>query len=178
MENMSFFDGFTQNDVNVPSHLTYEENGVRAWTDDAEPEEKDGDEARTASFPGETYDSLSMYLDEISAAQLLKRSEELEIAKRIYSGKEKATQAIFSLPFAVKKLLLSAEMVKQGKASLNEIVHSEDVPGSESGETGKHFFACMRQITRLCNRGTRFNFFLRAPDCSAPLRNLCTSHYF
>jgi RNA polymerase primary sigma factor len=164
MEDMSCFDGFTRHDVQDPSHLTYEESGITAWTDDADPEEKDVDEACAASLPGETYDPLSMYLDEISAAQLLKRSEELEIAKRIHEGKEKAMQAIFSLPFAVKKLLLSAEMVKKGKASLNEIVQSEDVPGSRSGETEKRFFACIRQITRLYQKGTAS----AAPLSSAP----------
>jgi RNA polymerase primary sigma factor len=154
MDNMSCFVGFTRHDVQGPSHLGYEESGMRAWTADADPEEKDGDEASAASFPGETYDPLSMYLDEISAAQLLKRSEELEIAKRIHGGKEKAMQAIFSIPFTVKKLLLSAEMVKQGKASLNDIVQSEDVPGSIPGETEKRFFACIRQIARLYQQGT------------------------
>ena len=154
MENMSCFDGFARNDVQDQSHLAYEESGMRAWTDDGDPEEKESDEACAASFPGETYDPLSMYLDEISAAQLLKRNEELEIAKRIHEGKEKAMQAIFSLPFAVKKLLLSSEMVKQGKASLNEIVHSEDIPGSIPGKTEKRFFACIRHIARLYQQGT------------------------
>jgi len=154
MEDISCFDGFARHDVNDPSHRTYEENGVRVWTDDNDPEEKDADEPCAASFPGETYDPLSMYLDEISSAQLLKRNEELEIAKRIYIGKEKAMQAIFSLPFAVKKLLMSAEMVKQGKASLNDIIHSEDLPESLPGGAEKRFFACIRQITRLYNQGT------------------------
>jgi RNA polymerase primary sigma factor len=154
MENMSCFDGLMRHDVHEPSHLTYEENGTDAWPDGADPEEKDCDDAGSSSFPGETYDPLSMYLDEISSARLLKRSEELEIAKRIHAGKEKAMQAIFSLPFTVKKLLMSAEMVKQGNMSLNDIVQSEDVPGSLPGEAQKRFFACVRQLTRLYNQRT------------------------
>jgi len=154
VEDMSCIDGYTQYDIPGSSQLAHAESGIGPWTDAVDSEEEGWDEGNVVSPPADTYDPLKMYLHEISATRLLKRSEEIEIAKRIQDGKDKAMRAIFSLPFSVKKLLLSAEMVKQGKSSLTDIVLTEDVPGCVPGETEKRFFAGIRQIERLLRQRT------------------------
>src|SRR3990172_5028703 len=100
LEDMSCIDGYTQCDIPGSSRLAHAESGIGPWTDPVDFEEEGLDEGNIASPPADTYDPLKMYLHEISATQLLKRSEELEIAKRIQDGKEKAMRAIFSLPFS------------------------------------------------------------------------------
>jgi RNA polymerase primary sigma factor len=146
MEEMSCLEEYTRCEV-ANSPLIYAENGLNTWSDN-EAEEEEWEESGTGSYPGDTYDPLKMYLNEIGASQLLKRNEELEIAKRIQDGKELACKTIFSLPFSVQKFISAAEMVKEGKLSLTDIVRSEEVPGSLPGNAKKRFFSAIRTIEK------------------------------
>jgi RNA polymerase primary sigma factor len=143
------FDEYSRCEVPVSSPLAYVKKGLNAWADEADGREEEGEETGAASLPSDTYDPLKMYLNEIGGSHLLKRSEEIDIAKRIQDSKNKAFKSILTLPFSLEKFLLSAERVKLGKASLTDLVRAEEVPGSVPGYTRKRFLANLRQIQSL-----------------------------
>jgi RNA polymerase primary sigma factor len=147
MNDMSCFEEYTRCEVPNPS-LNYTESGLNTWSDETGTEDEEWEESGNSSYTGDTYDPLKMYLNEIGASQLLKRNEELEIAKRIQDGKEKAFKAIFSIPLSVERLLCSAELVKEGKASLTDLIRAEEIPGCLPGDTKKRFLGVISQIRR------------------------------
>lgn len=94
-------------------------------------------------------DPLKMYLREIGAVPLLRRHDETALAQLIEQGEEKALKAIFSLPFATERLILQAEMIRAGRASLSELVRTEESSGITPMDGRMRFFAVVRQIKRL-----------------------------
>jgi len=147
MEDMSCFEEYTRCEV-ANSPLTYAENGLNTWSDENGTEEEEWEDSGSGPYPSDTYDPLKMYLNEIGASQLLKRNEELEIAKRIQDGKEQACKAIFSFPFSVEKLFSAAEFLKEGKLSLTDIIRAEEIPGALPGHAKKRFLTVIRRIEK------------------------------
>jgi hypothetical protein len=118
------------------------------WTDETE-EKEEWEEGEPVPYAADGYSPVKMYLDEIGAIPLLKRSGEIEIAMRIEDGREKLLKALFSLPFVVEKLLKAAEMVRMGEASLTDIIRPSEVSDSASENDRKSFLSSVRQIERL-----------------------------
>jgi len=95
-------------------------------------------------------DLVHIYLKEISGVPLLTREGEVEIAKRMEDGKDKICRVIFSLPFALKKLVTLGNMVMNGEASLTEISqNSEDDSEEELLLERKKFFKITKEIESL-----------------------------
>ncbi|MBI5887922.1 MAG: RNA polymerase sigma factor RpoD [Deltaproteobacteria bacterium] len=82
-------------------------------------------------------DPVRIYMREMGAVPLLKREEEITYAKNIEEAKGELRRLTLTSPFAVREVLRIAERVKQGKASLRELIEEaeETVQLEESSDS-------------------------------------------
>ena len=66
-------------------------------------------------------DPVRMYLQEMGSIPLLSREEEVELAKRIESGRNRAIDAVMSIPLTVKELLKLRNDIENHEVELEEI---------------------------------------------------------
>lgn len=85
----------------------------------------------TGDLGGRTDDPVRMYLREMGSVELLSREGEIEIAKRIESGKELLANSLYASPRTVAAILEWATALKEGKLLLRDIV-SLDTPYEET----------------------------------------------
>jgi len=132
-----------------PREREKEDDGL--WASEEEEEAGSDDEKRD-NFIDSDYEPLKMYLKEMGSIPLLTREGEIAMAKKIERGREKLMKIIFSVPFALERLLSIGEAVKSGEAALDDIVQNGG--GSEDAviyETRK-FVAAIDQIKGLYRR--------------------------
>ena len=91
----------------------------------AEKEEAEGDELEVETF-GRATDPVRMYLREMGSVALLTREGEVEIAKRIESGKREVLSVVLNCPMAVKEVINLGSMVKAGKVEIREVTNKID----------------------------------------------------
>ena len=72
------------------------------------------------------YDPVKSYLKEMGVVPLLTKDDEIVLAARIEDGEEKLARIIFSLPFALNKLIALGKMVESGDAPLKDIIQNGD----------------------------------------------------
>lgn len=81
---------------------------------------------------GRTDDPVRMYLREMGSVELLSREGEIEIAKRIETGKEMLARALYSSPRTIATILHWVKALKENRIFLRDIVsldaHSEEEP--------------------------------------------------
>lgn len=95
------------------------------------------------------YEPVKLYLKEMGNIPLLTKEGEIELAKRIERGREKAMKAIFSIPFAIEKLIALGEAMKNGTAPVEEIILCEgDTEESCDGER-ERFYTITKEIREL-----------------------------
>ncbi len=95
------------------------------------------------------YEPVKLYLKEMGNIPLLTKEGEIELAKRIEKGREKAMKAIFSIPFAIEKLIALGEAMKNGTAPVEEIILCEgDTEESCDGER-ERFYTITKEIREL-----------------------------
>jgi RNA polymerase primary sigma factor len=90
-----------------------------------EKEEEEGDELEVETF-GRATDPVRMYLREMGSVSLLTREGEVEIAKRIESGKREVLSVVLNCPMAVKEVINLGSMIKAGKVEIREITNEID----------------------------------------------------
>src|SRR4030066_1774883 len=90
-----------------------------------EKEEEEGDELEIETF-GRATDPVRMYLHEMGSVSLLTREGEVEIAKRIESGKREVLSVVLNCPMAVKEVINLGNMIKAGKGELLEVTNEID----------------------------------------------------
>ncbi|HBG93415.1 MAG: RNA polymerase sigma factor RpoD [Nitrospirae bacterium GWF2_44_13] len=96
------------------------------------------------------YDPVKIYLKEMSSVSLLTKAGEVEIAKRIESGKRKVAELIFVLPFTVRKLIELGELIEKRNAPLAEIIQDgEEAFEEDLSAERKIFFNVTAQIKKL-----------------------------
>ncbi|MEW6002809.1 MAG: sigma-70 family RNA polymerase sigma factor [Nitrospirota bacterium] len=120
------------------------------WNDHEDLEEEVSEqkvEEKFTPLDGD-YDSMRVYFKNISHIPLLTKESEIELAKRIEKGNEKITRVIFSLPFALEKLISLWESARKGKIQLAEIIHDGD-SGEAAANESRRFFSIMGQIKKL-----------------------------
>lgn len=143
-------------DVEVMEHGEKEEESQVLWANEEE-DENGIDEEKQDSVIDSDYEPLKMYLKEMGTIPLLTRDGEIEMAKKIERGRGKLMKIIFSVPFALEKLLAICESVKNGETALDDIVQnagsSEDAVMYET----RRFVAAMDEIRGLYRRSKNQN---------------------
>jgi RNA polymerase primary sigma factor len=100
------------------------ENDAAEYEDDSAEEERNGRGDRLP-LEGE-HDPVSIYLKEMGEVPLLTKEGEVEIAMRIEKEKEKVSRVVFSLPFALNKIVAIGEKVEAGEAPLADLTQNWD----------------------------------------------------
>ena len=113
---------FDEMDIDVVDDL----QGLKVEEEKAiEKEEEEGDELEVETF-GRATDPVRMYLREMGSVSLLTREGEVEIAKRIESGKREVLSVVLNCPMAVKEVINLGSMIKAGKVEIREITNEID----------------------------------------------------
>ena len=96
------------------------------------------------------YQPIRMYLKEMGSIPLLNREGEIELAQKIENGREKILRIIFSLPFALEKLISIGNLIRKGETALTEIVQNEGDPEESLIEEENRFAELTERIKDLC----------------------------
>jgi RNA polymerase primary sigma factor len=113
---------FDEMDIDVVDDL----QGLKVEEEKAlEKEEEEGDELEVEGF-GRATDPVRMYLREMGSVSLLTREGEVEIAKRIESGKREVLSVVLSCPMAVKEIVNLGNAIKTGKVEVREVTNEID----------------------------------------------------
>jgi RNA polymerase primary sigma factor len=113
---------FDEMDIDVVEDL----QGLKVEEEKAlEKEEEEGDELEMETF-GRATDPVRMYLREMGSVSLLTREGEVEIAKRIESGKREVLSVVLNCPMAVKEVINLGNLIKAGKAEIREVTNEID----------------------------------------------------
>jgi len=90
-----------------------------------EKEEEEVDELEVETL-GRATDPVRMYLREMGSVSLLTREGEVEIAKRIESGKREVLSVVLDCPMAVKEVINLGNAIKAGKVEIREVTNEID----------------------------------------------------
>ncbi len=113
---------FDEMDIDVVDDL----QGLKAEEEKAlEKEEEEGDELEMETL-GKATDPVRMYLREMGSVSLLTREGEVEIAKRIESGKREVLSVVLNCPMAVKEVINLGNLIKAGKVEIREVTNEID----------------------------------------------------
>src|SRR5450830_574104 len=82
---------------------------------------------------GRTTDPVRMYMREMGGVELLTRSGEIEIAKRIEDGLKDMVQAISACPGTIKEILVIADKIAKDEVRIDDIV--DGLISAEDGDT-------------------------------------------
>lgn len=103
--------------------------GLRGLKEDEEralnKETEEGDALEVESLARAT-DPIRMYLREMGSVSLLTREGEVEVAKRIESGKKEILSLVSSCPMAVEEIIHLESVIKEGKVEIREITNELD----------------------------------------------------
>ncbi|MFH1703961.1 MAG: RNA polymerase sigma factor RpoD [Nitrospirota bacterium] len=111
-----------------------EEEKARHFRDEIY-EESGEEEEKAPVFTEAERDPFRIYLKDMGNVPVLKREEEVEIAKGIEAGREKVSRAIFAVPFFIEKIIDLGKLIKSGDAPLEEII--QDFEGETEEEFSK-----------------------------------------
>jgi len=117
--------------------LLLSDNAVVATDDQAEEEAEVALSTVDSEF-GRTTDPVRMYMREMSAATLLTRKQEIEIAKRIEDGLNNMIHAISACPATIATILELSDQVGAGTMNIDDLVdglREEDVAPEAAAET-------------------------------------------
>ena len=113
---------FDEMDIDVVEDL----QGLKVEEEKAvEKEEEEGDELGMETL-GKATDPVRMYLREMGSVSLLTREGEVEIAKRIESGKREVLSVVLNCSMAVKELINLGTLIKTGKLEIREVTNEID----------------------------------------------------
>ena len=113
---------FDEMDIDVVDDL----QGLKVEEEKAvEKEEEEGDELEMETL-GKATDPVRMYLREMGSVSLLTREGEVEIAKRIESGKREVLSVVLNCPMAVKEVINLGNLIKAGKVEIRELTNEID----------------------------------------------------
>jgi len=87
--------------------------------------EKEEDEIGLEGL-GRASDPIRMYLREMGSVSLLTREGEVEIAKKIESGKSEVLGVVLTCPMAVKEILNLSKALKTGKIEIHDVTNEID----------------------------------------------------
>jgi RNA polymerase primary sigma factor len=111
-------------------------------------------------------DPVRLYLREMGTVPLLKREQEVSIAKRIEAGLRRAQRALSRSPIAVAELLRIGEELEAGRIGIRDVVnYSDDSEIDEQEDRGNEYLqltiTSLQGIRKLYQRGLRESVRLR-----------------
>jgi RNA polymerase primary sigma factor len=113
---------FDEMDIDVVDDL----QGLKVEEEKAlEKEDEEANELEMETF-GRATDPVRMYLREMGSVSLLTREGEVEIAKRIESGKREVLSVVLNCPMAVKEVINLGNAIKAGKVEIQEVTNEID----------------------------------------------------
>jgi RNA polymerase primary sigma factor len=112
---------FDEMDIDMVDDL----QGLKEEEKALEKEEEEGDELAIETF-GRATDPVKMYLREMGSVSLLTREGEVEIAKRIESGKREVLSVVLNCPMVVKEVINLGNTIKGGKVEIREVTNEID----------------------------------------------------
>ena len=92
--------------------------------EDSDPQEE-VDQPETAPLDG-TSDSVRLYLREMASVRLLKREQEVAIAKRMEHGHALVLKTVSRSPLALKEIIEMGRELRNGTRSVREVIHFEE----------------------------------------------------
>jgi RNA polymerase primary sigma factor len=130
-----------------------------------EKEEGEGDELEIETF-GRATDPVRMYLREMGSVSLLTREGEVEIAKRIESGKREVLGVVLNCPMAVKEIVNLGNSIKVGKVEIREVTNEIDEEDASIEEEQIQKKRILDQIERIRRHDEGLRRLLRNKETS------------
>ena len=94
-----------------------------------------GEYSAAAEDPyGGSVDPVRIYLRKMGTIKLLTREGEVEVAKRLEEGQNRALAAILESPIAVREILALGEGLKSGKINARSVIREDDNDENEFDE--------------------------------------------
>ena len=112
---------FDEMDIDIVDDL----QGLKEDGKALDKEEDEGDEFDLEGF-GKATDPVRMYLREMGSVSLLTREGEVEIAKRIESGKREVLSIVLNCPMVVKEVINLGNAIRAGKVEIREVTNELD----------------------------------------------------
>jgi RNA polymerase primary sigma factor len=109
------------------------------------------EESQTEAGSGE-FDSMKMYLRAIGKISLLTKDEEILLAKKIENGRQKTAALVFSVPFALHRLIATGDIVEKGEVPLIHVVQPSGNAETADLEETRDFFMATEEIKSLYRR--------------------------
>jgi RNA polymerase primary sigma factor len=138
---------FDEMDIDVVDDL----QGLKVEEEKAvEKEEEESDELEMETL-GRATDPVRMYLREMGSVSLLTREGEVEIAKRIESGKREVLRVVLNCPMAVKEIINLGHAVKAGKVEIRDVsndIDEEEISFEEEQVQKKKILDLIEKIKR------------------------------
>ncbi|SPE27734.1 RNA polymerase sigma factor SigA [Acidobacteriia bacterium SbA2] len=126
---------------------------VESEQDAVHVHESDLDE--TAAFPDMTNDPVRLYLREMGNVRLLKREEEVVLAKRMERGQALVLKTVFRSPLVLQELIEIGRELRDGTRSIREVVHfdEEQVTPEEIAKKTRQTLRIIHKIKQLYAAG-------------------------
>jgi RNA polymerase primary sigma factor len=112
---------FDEMDIDVVEDL----QGLKVEEEKVLEKEEEEDELEIETL-GKATDPVRMYLREMGSVSLLTREGEVEIAKKIESGKREVLSVVLNCPMAVKEIINLGNAIKAGKLEIREVTNEID----------------------------------------------------
>jgi RNA polymerase primary sigma factor len=146
--------------------LLMEQESASALADD-EPLNEDVELDLSASEVDKTSDPVGVYMREMGIVPLLKREQEVAIAKRIEQGQKRAQKAITRSPIAVVELLKIGDELEAGALGIRYVVtFSDQTETEEQDDKAEEYLQWtiegIQNIRRIYRRGLKELGQLRA----------------
>ncbi len=114
------------------------------------------DEEETEAFQMEALrkaaDPVRMYLREMGSVSLLAREEEVEIAKRIESGRQEILRAVLNCSMAVREIVHLGSAIESGKVEIRNLTNDlddEEMNPQEERAQKEKFLSLIDRIRRM-----------------------------
>jgi RNA polymerase primary sigma factor len=138
-------EGFENQELEVTQEQDPETSSEIESTEEFADEEEAKQEPSDASLG-----SVQQYLHDIGSVPLLSREREVELAREIEAASEQIFTALFSIPFALRRIVDLAERVENGDLEMREVVgKSDDEESSENSLDPKPFLRQVSKLSRL-----------------------------
>jgi RNA polymerase primary sigma factor len=148
------------------------ESSIEVENADELPDDEDAKQESDASLG-----SVQQYLHDIGSVPLLTREREVELAKEIEAASNQIFSALFSIPFAVRRIVDLGARIESGDLEMREVVgKSDDEENGESALDPKPFLRQVGKLARLMKSRDAILRQLRRSRLSQPNRLRLNHH--